>query len=178
VGDGVSAGVAVAEGDADGVGVGDPFLRFDFGVVAGLGDGVGEAFFFFGEGVGDGVGEIFFCFGEAEGDGLGVGLFADRFRCFRAGLGVGVGSKIFLSVLPNGSSAASATRTVPNKIATSKSHFTKSKLATLMLRTFQRVVIPSTVEESLILLPLRWRGQRCLHFGRHDTMPALGEWPC
>jgi hypothetical protein len=129
VGDGVSMGVAVAAGDADGVGVGDPFLRFDFGVVAGLEEGVGE---------------IFFCFGEAEGDGLGVGFFADRFRCLRAGVGVGVGSKIFVSVLPNDSSAASATRTVPNKIVTIKSHFIKSKLATLMLRTFQPVVIPST----------------------------------
>jgi hypothetical protein len=120
VGDGVSAGVAVTEGDADGVGVGDPFLRFDFGVVAGLGDGVGEAFFFFGEGVGDGVGEIFFCFGEAEGDGLGVGFFADRFRCLCVGVGVGVGSKIFLSVLPNGSSAADERWTAVKQTATSK----------------------------------------------------------
>jgi hypothetical protein len=138
VGDGVSAGVTVVDGDPDGVGVGDPFLRFDFGVVARLGDGVGE---------------IFFCFGEAEGDGLGVVFFADRFRCLCVGVGVGVGSKIFLIVLPNGSSAASATGTVPpNKIATSKSHFIKSKLATLTLRRFQPVVIPSEVEESLIFI--------------------------
>jgi hypothetical protein len=143
VGDDVSAGVAVAEGDADGVGVGDPFLRFNFGVAAGLGDGVGE---------------IFFCFGEAEGDGLGVGFFADRFRCLCAGVGVGVGSKIFLSVFPNDSSAASATRTVPNKIATIKSHFIKSKLATLMLRRFQPVVIPSEVEESLIFIIAQLEG--------------------
>jgi hypothetical protein len=158
VGVGVSAGVTVSEGDADGVGVGDPFLRFNFSVVAGLGDGVGEAFFFFGEGVGDGVGEIFFCFGEAEGDGLGVGFSADRFRCFRPGLGVGVGSKIFLSVLPNGSSAASATGSVPNKIATIKNHFIKSKLATLTLRRFQPVVIPSEVEESLIFIIAQLEG--------------------
>jgi hypothetical protein len=104
VGDGVSAGVAVAEGDADGVGVGDRFLRFDFGVVAGLGDGVGE---------------IFFCFGEAEGDGLGVGFFADCFRCL-CGVGVGVGSKIFWSVLPNDSSAARERGTAVKQTATIK----------------------------------------------------------
>ena len=72
--------------------MGDAFLRFDFA---------------FGPGLGDGVGEIFFCFGEAVGDGLGVGFFAERFRCFRVGVGVGVGSKIFLIFVPNDSSAAS-----------------------------------------------------------------------
>jgi hypothetical protein len=163
VGDGVSAGVAVAEGDPDGMGVGDPFLRFDFGVVVGLGDGVGE---------------IFFCFGEAEGDGLGVGFFPDRFRCL-CGVGVGVGSKIFLIVLPNDSSAASATGTVPpNKIATSKSHFIKSKLATLTLRRFQPVVIPSEVEESLIFIIAPLEGPEMSPLRSHDTMPALGEWLC
>jgi hypothetical protein len=129
--------VTVSDGDADGLGVGDLFLRFDFGVIAGLGDGVGE---------------VFFCFGEVEGDGLGVGFFADRFRCLCAGVGVGVGSKIFLSVPPSDSSAASAAQTVPNKIATIKSRFIKSKLAILTLRRFQPVVIPSEVEESLIFI--------------------------
>ena len=33
-------------------------------------------------GVGDGVGEAFFCFGEAVGVGVGVGCFAECFRCF------------------------------------------------------------------------------------------------
>jgi hypothetical protein len=98
-------GVAVTEGDADGVGVGDLFLRFDFGVVAGLGDGVGE---------------IFFCFGEAEGEGLGVVFFADRFRFLCAGVGVGVGSKIFLSVLPNDSSAAREAGIAVKQTVTSK----------------------------------------------------------
>ena len=38
-------GVAVAEGDADAAGVGDPFLRFDFGVVAGLAAALGTTRF-------------------------------------------------------------------------------------------------------------------------------------
>ena len=80
-------GVSVTDGDSVGVGVGDAFFRFDFGV-------------------GDGVGEAFFRFGEAVGDGVGVGFFAECFRCLRVGLGVGVGWKIFLIFEPNDSSAA------------------------------------------------------------------------
>jgi hypothetical protein len=97
--------VAVADGDALGLGVGDPFLRFRF--VSGVG-------------LGDGVGEVFFRFGEAVGDGLGVDFLAECFRCFRAGVGVGVASKTFLIFAPNDSSAASAASTVPNNIATIK----------------------------------------------------------
>ena len=101
----VSSGVAVAEGDGEtlGSGVGDFFLRFD--LAAGLR-------------LGDGVGELFFAFGETEGDGLGVDFVIERFRCFRAGVGVGVGPRNFLIFVPNGSSAASGAAIVPNKIAT------------------------------------------------------------
>jgi len=90
------------------VGVGDVFLRFRF--VSGVG-------------LGDGVGDVFLRFGEAVGDGLGVGFFADRFRCFRAGVGVGVGVvvKNFLIFLPNDSSAARAPSTALNKTARIKS---------------------------------------------------------
>ena len=101
----VSSGVAVAEGDREtlGSGVGDFFLRFD--LAAGLG-------------LGDGVGELFFAFGETEGEGLGVAFVVERFRCFRDGVGVGVGPRNFLIFVPNDSSAASGAAIVPNKIAT------------------------------------------------------------
>lgn len=97
----VSSGVAVAVGDALGVGDGEAFFRFAF---------------FSGVGLGDGVGEVFFRFGEAVGDGVGVDLLAGLFRCFRAGVGVGVAARDFLIFVPNDSSAASATRKVPNSI--------------------------------------------------------------
>jgi hypothetical protein len=103
LGDGVSTGVTVADGV--GVGVGDALLRFDFT---------------FGVALGDGVGEAFFSFGEAVGDGLGVALFAGCFRCLRVGVGVGVGSKIFLIFVPNASSAAPPAWPMPNNIATIK----------------------------------------------------------
>ena len=101
----VSSGVAVADADALGLGVGDLFfpLRFVSGV-----------------GLGDGVGEIFFRFGEALGEGLGVDFLAGRFRCFRIGVGVGVGSKIFLIFVPNDSSALPGTTFIPKQIATTK----------------------------------------------------------
>ena len=100
----VSSGVGVTDGDGDalGLGVGDLFLRFDFVSGVGLTDGAGEIFFF----------------GEAVGDGLGVDFPVERFRCFRDGVGVGVGSKIFLIFVPNDSSAALGAAIVPNKIAT------------------------------------------------------------
>ncbi len=104
LGVGVSSGVAVAGGDTLGSGVGDAFFRFDL---------------VFGIALGEGVGEIFF-FGEAVGDGLGVDFFAVRFRCFRVGLGVGVASKTFLIFVPKDSSAASASRTEANNVATIK----------------------------------------------------------
>jgi hypothetical protein len=107
LGDGPSSGVAVTDGDASGVGVGDVFLRFRFVSGVGLGDGVGNAFL---------------RFGEAVGDGLGVGFFADRFRCFRAGVGVGVGVvvKNFLIFLPNGSSALLGETFIPKQIAATR----------------------------------------------------------
>jgi hypothetical protein len=102
LGDGVFAGATVEDGDAVGVGVGDNFLCVDF---------------VFGVGLGDGVGEIFFLFGEAVGDGLGSDFFTGRFRCFRVGVAVGVGSKIFLIFVPNDSSAAPGAATPAKKIA-------------------------------------------------------------
>ncbi len=107
VGPGVSvfSGVAVAEGDVPGLGEGDLFLRFRF--VSGVG-------------LGDGVGEIFFRFGEVMGEGLGVDFLAGRFRCFRIGVGVGVGSKIFLIFVLNDSSALPGATFIPKQIAATK----------------------------------------------------------
>jgi hypothetical protein len=93
--------VTVADGDALGLGVGDLFLRFDFSSGVGLADGAGEIFLF----------------GEAVGDGLGVDFPVARFRCFRDGVGVGVGPRNFLIFVPNDSSAASGMAIVPKKIA-------------------------------------------------------------
>ncbi len=103
----VSSGVAVAEGDAPGLGEGDLFLRFRF--VSGVG-------------LGDGVGEIFFRFGEVVGEGLGVDFLAGRFLCFRIGVGVGVGSRIFLIFVLNDSSALPGATFIPKQIATTKRH--------------------------------------------------------
>jgi hypothetical protein len=103
LGVGVSSGVAVALGDALGVGDGEAFFRFAFVSGVGLGDGVGEAFFRFGEAVGDGVGVDF----------LAVG----RFRCFRAGVGVGVVVRNFLIFVPNDSSALLGATFIPKQIA-------------------------------------------------------------
>jgi len=101
LGVGVSSGVAVALGDALGVGDGEAFFRFSF--VSGVGDGVGEVFFRFGEAVGDGVGVDF----------LAVG----RFRCFRAGVGVGVAVRNFLIFVPNDSSALLGAMFIPKQMA-------------------------------------------------------------
>lgn len=115
-------------GEGDGDGVGEPLPFFFFGEAVGetsgealaLGLGLGEDFFFFGEGeaVGDcfsgvGLGEAFF-FGEGDFSGEAVGfgegdlVAADFFFVLR-GAGVGVGAKIFLSLLPKDSSACAAT---------------------------------------------------------------------
>ena len=85
------------------MGVGVVLLRFDL---------------LLGVAVGDGLGEAFFRFGEVSGDGVGVGFF---FRCLR--VGVGDGSKAFLIFVPSDSSAEDATLTAPKKIAKIKSHF-------------------------------------------------------
>ena len=99
----VSSGAGVTDGDGDalGSGVGDLFFRFDFVSGVGLADGVGEVFFF----------------GETVGEGLGVAFVVERLRCFRDGVGVGVGSRNFLIFVPNDSTAAPGAAIVPNKIA-------------------------------------------------------------
>ena len=68
--------------------------------------------------VADGLGEAFFRFGEVSGDGVGVAFF---FRCLR--LGVGDGSKTFLIFVPNDSWAEGAASTAPKKITRIRSHF-------------------------------------------------------
>ena len=117
----MAEGVAVPSGVSVGLGV-----RVSSGVAAAVGVGVGEVFFRFafvsGVGLGDGVGEVFLRFGEAVGEGVGVDFLAGRFRSFRAGVGVGVAVRNFLIFVPNDSSAGSAARAVPIKIATSKNH--------------------------------------------------------
>jgi hypothetical protein len=133
---GVSPGEAVAvglaEGDSSGEeeGVGEA-LRFFFLLALGedSGVGLGDDFFFFGEeelvgfGVSDGVGVAvaFFFFGNGDFSGVslgfGVGDFSSVvffFGCFR-GVGVGVGAKIFFSLLPRDSSAGARTTPKPIK---------------------------------------------------------------
>ena len=126
---GEALGLGDGIGDSSGVGLGegDVLRFFFFGEALGeeSGDGVGEAFFFLGEmeglgsgfSVGVGVAAAFFLFeDEGEGDFSGVAdgfgggdfsatsfFFVALLRCFR-GAGVGVGAKIFLSLLPNDSS--------------------------------------------------------------------------
>ncbi len=102
----VSSGTGVTDGDGDapGLGVRDLFLPFDLVSGVGLADGAGEIFFF----------------GEAVGVGLGVAFVVERFRCFRDGVGVGVGPRNFLIFVPNDSSAAPGAAIVPNKIATTR----------------------------------------------------------
>ena len=121
LGSGVTLGLIEADGDSsgDGLGVGELF-RFFFlldtlGDVSG--DEVGEVFFFFGDALavgvsaGVGLGDDFF-FGDADfsgvAEGFGVGDFSALdffFVCFR-GVGVGVGAKIFLSVVGKSSAGA------------------------------------------------------------------------
>ena len=72
----------------------------------------------FGVGDGDGLGEAFFGFGEVSGDGVGVAFF---FRCLR--VGVGDGSKTFLIFVPSDSWAALAAYGALNRIAIIRSHF-------------------------------------------------------
>ena len=138
--------VGLEEGveDSVGVGVGEgERLCFFFGEALGEESGVSEDFrFFFGEAEAPGSGfcagvgfpEAFLFFGE-EGDrdfsgvadGPGVGDFSassfffgaiELLRCFR-GVGVGVGAKIFLILLPNDSSACTRSAT-PRSIAIKK----------------------------------------------------------
>jgi len=122
-------------------GVGEGFFFF-FGEALGEESGVGvgeDFFFFFGEAdalasefsAGVGLAETFFFFeGEGDGDfsgvavGFGVGDFSassffgdEVLRCFR-GVGLGVGAKIFLILLPNDSSVRA--RSTPMSIALRK----------------------------------------------------------
>jgi hypothetical protein len=109
------------------------FLEEGLGEASGEGLGLGD-FFFFGEGemlavgfsVGLGLGDAFFLgegdfsgdavgFGEGEGDLVAV-VFFFVFR----GAGVGVGAKIFLSLLPNDSSAGAFTAAPAANAMTSK----------------------------------------------------------
>jgi hypothetical protein len=108
----VGDGVSVSDGDSAGVGVADAFLCFDL---------------LLGVAVGEGVGKAFFCFGEVAGDGVGVAFF---FRCLR--LGVGDGSKTFLIFVPADSSAGTATSVAPKVRIKSRIHFI-SRSARLML---------------------------------------------
>lgn len=121
---GVTLGLAEAEGDSsgDGLGVGDDlclfFLLDGFGEDSG--EGLGDDFFLFGDalavGVSVGVGlDADFFFGDADfsgvADGFGDGDFSALdffFVCLR-GVGVGVGANIFLSVV--GKDSAAGTRT-------------------------------------------------------------------
>lgn len=115
-GEGAGVSAAVGDGVSSGAGVGDElaFLRFDFVFAVGVGDGVGEAFL---------------CLGEAVGDGVGVAFFAERLRCLCDGVGVGSGSKTFLTFVPNDSSAGCAAPIPPNNIANIKTHFMKPIIA-------------------------------------------------
>ena len=130
--DGVGVGVPLAsgvtlglgEGEADSVGDGDGegdvlrFLLLEEGLGEASGEGLGDAFFFLGEGettgpafcVGVGLGVVFF-FGDGalSGDAVGFGegdFVAVAFFFVLRGAGVGVGAKIFFSLVPNDSSAA------------------------------------------------------------------------
>lgn len=98
---GVSSGIAGADGDALGLRVGDLFLRFRF--VSGVR-------------LGDGVGELFLRFGEAVGEGRGRDFLAADFRCLRAGVGVGVASRILLVFVPDDSSALPGATIVQTQI--------------------------------------------------------------
>jgi hypothetical protein len=96
-------------------------LRFFFLLALGedSGEGLGDDFFFFaeaeavGSGVSEGVGDadVFFFLGVGDFSGVSLGFGVGDFAavvfflvCFR-GVGVGVGAKIFFSLLPNDSSA-------------------------------------------------------------------------
>jgi hypothetical protein len=98
VGRAVAEGVAVASGVSVGLGV-----RVSSGVAVAVGVGVGE---------------VLFCFGEAVGEGVGVDFLAGRFRCFRAGVGVGVVARNLLIFVPNDSSALLGATFIPKQIAT------------------------------------------------------------
>jgi hypothetical protein len=136
---GLGGGDGDSLGDGDDDGVGEPlpffFLEEGLGEPSGEGLGLGEDFFFFGEGetlgdgfsVGVGLGVVFF-FAEGDFSGVAFGfgdgdlVAVDFFFVLRAG--VGVGAKIFLSLVPNDSSAGA---------------FTAAPVANAMTRKRQRI---------------------------------------
>ncbi|MCA1658705.1 MAG: hypothetical protein LC627_05355 [Verrucomicrobiaceae bacterium] len=125
---GVALGVGEAAGDSvgEGVGVGEDLRFFFFGEASGedSGDGVGDAFFFLGEGEAldstfspvVGLADAFFLGdGDFSGEAVGFGegdfsAVAFFFVCLR-GVGVGVGAKIFFSLVPKDSSAGALAAT-------------------------------------------------------------------
>jgi hypothetical protein len=164
---GVAVGLEEGAGDSTGVGVGDSeglcfFFGEDLGEDSGV--GVGEDFrFFFGEAdaldsvfsAGVELSEAFFFFDEGDGDfsrvvdGFGPGDFSassfffgavELLRCFR-GVGVGVGAKIFLTLLPNDSSVRARSAT-PRSIA-----IKKKNPAILLTRRMERESSTSAGDE-------------------------------
>jgi hypothetical protein len=141
---GAALGLAEDEGDSptDGDGVGE-LLRFFFlldAVGEDSGVGLGDNLFFFAEaeGLGDGVSDglglaVAFFFGDGDFSGIvlgfGVGDFSGVdffFGCLR-GVGVGVGAKIFLSLVPNVSSAGARMAT-PVSIAQTTNTIRSSRI--------------------------------------------------
>lgn len=127
---GETVALGLAEGDSSGEaeGVGEAF-RFFFLLALGedSGEGLGDDFFFFeeevaeGSGVSEGAGvaDVFFFFGAGDFSGVSLGFGVGDFSavvfffvCFR-GVGVGVGAKIFFSLLPIDSSAGARTALKP-----------------------------------------------------------------
>lgn len=112
--------------------MGEDLRFFFFGDALGedSGDGVGDAFFFFADdealgsafSVGVGLGTVFF-FGDGDFSGEAVGFGEGDFSAvtffFLRGVGVGVGANIFLSLVPNDSSAGASAATA-TMIATTK----------------------------------------------------------
>lgn len=117
----------------------------------------------FGVAVGDGLGEAFFRFGEVSGDGVGVGFF---FRCLR--LGVGDGSKTFLIFVPSDSWTEGAASTAPNNITRIRSHFIiRRRSVRCPQRRFERHRPAGCAEDSA-----RYSS------GREISARVLGEWLC
>ena len=164
---GVALGLAEGDSPGDGDDVGE-LLRFFFlldAVGEDSGVGLGDDFFFFaeadalGDGVSDGVGlAVTFFFGDGDFSGValgfGVGDFSavDFFFVCLRGVGVGVGAKIFLSLVPNVSSAGARTAK-PLSIAQTINTIRSSRILERELSTMDgtenglmSVVIPSRAD--------------------------------
>ena len=168
VGVGLSAGVSLGLGEGEGVSVGDgegeAFFFFFPGEALGEGDGVevGEAFFFlvgeadgfssdlsagFGEsasffffaevGVGDFSGVVV-AFGDGDFSAIDVFFVVPELLRFR-GAGVGVGAKIFFSLVPRDSSAAARTGKLVTIVR-------PARVANPMANARRLAVIPNAVE--------------------------------